>query len=429
MMRTYRETFVSEDGRRGLTQEELLQRMALVDSDYGERFSHATVSRWESGATRPTVQRLRAFGKALDLAANEVAGLMLLAELAPDLPAALELTSSRGNGQTAGNGGAPAQESHPEVSQPAEGWAEVSASSNLRDVARFVLFRFLPLGIGIVVGGYALSFLGLEDAWTPVVYMAFATVLVFVQGFLLPDRSRSAGFRELFWVSLFFLLSTPLLQFAPIEMDHYSLHLIVDSTDAHVPYMLALLINLTLASSAGLMFQLLWKWQQRERGGGKGSALQRAAWVVVPPVGFVYSVVIVISNVSIWIQFAVLMPAVAASFTAFLLLRDPSIRTSERDRQFLQWLILALGFVGSTLGLITVLAIYISPDLPTVLPDHNLLRSWEIDFAQLGFSREEALDRLNLGYMFHAMSAFAYVLFVIGGNLLAAIYRLGNRDG
>ena len=132
---------------------------------------------------------------------------------------------------------------------------------------------------------------------------------------------------------------------------------------------------------------------------------------------------------SIWIQFAVLMPAVAAFFTALLVLHDPSLRTTERDRQFIQWLILALGFVGSTLGLITILAIYVSPDLPTVLPDHSLLRSWEIDFARLGFSREEALDRLNLGYIFHAMSAFAYVLFVIGGNMLAAVYRLGDRDG
>ena len=427
MMRTYRETFVSEDGRRGLTQEELLQRMALVDSDYGERFSHATVSRWESGSTRPTVQRLRAFGKALDLPDNEVAGLMLLAELAPDLPTALGLALSDGDGPPAGNGGAPDQEPHPEVDQPAAARAEVSVSSSLRDVARFIVLRFLPLGTGIVVGGYALSFLGLEDAWTPVVYMAFATVLVFAQGFLLPDRS--AGFREFFWVSLFFLLSTPLLQFSPIEMDHYSLHLMTDFADAHVPYMLALLINLALASSAGLMFQLLGRWQQSERGDGNRSALQRAAWVAVPPVSFVYAVVIVISNVSIWIQFAVLMPVVAVTFTALPLLHDPSLRTTERDRQFIQWLVLAFGFVSSSLGLITVLAIYISPDLPTVLPDHNLLHSWEIDFGLLGFSREEALDRLNLGYMFHATSTFAYVFFVMGGSLLAAIYRLGDRDG
>ena len=67
VMRAYRESFVRKDGRRGLTQEELLRRMTEVDPDYEERFSHATVSRWESGATRPSASRLLVFGKALDL--------------------------------------------------------------------------------------------------------------------------------------------------------------------------------------------------------------------------------------------------------------------------------------------------------------------------------------------------------------------------
>ena len=81
LMRSYRESFSPEGGRRGLTQEALLERMGLVDSDYVERYSHATVSRWESGGTRPTLQRLKVFGKALDLSRPEVAGLILLAGL------------------------------------------------------------------------------------------------------------------------------------------------------------------------------------------------------------------------------------------------------------------------------------------------------------------------------------------------------------
>ena len=60
--------------------------------------------------------------------------------------------------------------------------------------------------------------------------------------------------------------------------------------------------------------------------------------------------------------------------------------------------------------------------------DHNLLNSWEIDFAGLGFSREEALDRLNLGYTWHAAGVFAYMAFVVGGNLVASIYRHGDRN-
>ena len=80
LMRAYRESFQRKDGRRGLTQDDLLRLMAEVDVDgeYGERYSHATVSRCETGQTSPSVERFRTFGKALELSDNEVAGLILL---------------------------------------------------------------------------------------------------------------------------------------------------------------------------------------------------------------------------------------------------------------------------------------------------------------------------------------------------------------
>ena len=54
------------------------------------------------------------------------------------------------------------------------------------------------------------------------------------------------------------------------------------------PYVLALLVNLVIASAAGLAFQLLWRWRYSgDRGGG--SALTRAASVALPPVIAVYA--------------------------------------------------------------------------------------------------------------------------------------------
>ena len=152
--------------------------------------------------------------------------------------------------------------------------------------------------------------------------------------------------------------------------------------------MLALLVNLALAASAGLMFHLLHMLRSSQNGGG-GSALQRAALVVLPPVGFVYAVVVVFSNASVWIQFAILLPVLAAVFTSLLVLRDPSINPSDRERQFLLWTTTAVAIIASSLGLVTILLIYVSPDIPRVLPDHNLLRSWELDFVDLGYTREE----------------------------------------
>ena len=73
-----------------------------------------------------------------------------------------------------------------------------------------------------------------------------------------------------------------------------------------------------------------------------------------------------------------------------------------------------------------MLAIYLSPDLPRVLPDYNLLRSWQIDFARLGLTQEVALDGLNLGYMWHAIWVFSYMFFVVGGRLIVSIYRIDD---
>ena len=86
LMRSYRQSFSAGGGRRGLTQEALLERMGSVDRNYAERYSHGTVSRWESGGTRPTIQRLKVFGKALDLSRTEVAGLILAVRAGQRLP-------------------------------------------------------------------------------------------------------------------------------------------------------------------------------------------------------------------------------------------------------------------------------------------------------------------------------------------------------
>ena len=421
VMRSYRESFAPGGGRRGLTQEALLERMGSVDSDYAERYSHATVSRWESGDTRPTLQRLKVFGKALELSRTEVAGLVLLAGLATDFRTAVGHVTGSGD-EASGNGAAPDTISAPGVAEDSKASATESATSVLRAAVRFGLLRTLPLGL-CIAGGYALSAFGWNNAWMPTAYVAFATGIVLAQGFLLP--SRHAPLREFFWVSVFFLLSTPLLQFASIRTDHYGFYTIGNLASTQMPYMLALLVNLVIASAAGLMFHVLWKW----RYSGDSSALRRAASVALPPLILVYAVVVVITNVSVSVQLAVLLPVLGAVFTALLVLRDPAFKPSERDRLFLLSTTSVLAMISTALGVVAILSIYLSPDLPSVLPDHNQLRSWEIDFAGLGFTTEEALDRLNLGYLWHAIWLLAYMFFVVGGRLMVSIYRLdGGRQ-
>ena len=73
-MKAYRESYPSGLGRRGLTQEELLHRMA--DQDASLRPAVQPHDRFPVGVrSHPsTVERLRVFGKALDLSDEEVSG-------------------------------------------------------------------------------------------------------------------------------------------------------------------------------------------------------------------------------------------------------------------------------------------------------------------------------------------------------------------
>ena len=427
LMRSYRESFALGGGRRGLSQEDLLRRMRAVDDGYAGRFSHTTVSRWESGATRPTVERLRVFGLALNLSEVEVAGLILLAGLAPDFGSATQALAS---------GSVPVRqvESSGVESDGVESgeFDRETLPAGYRRVralvrgpmaeARFLFLRVLSLGLAFTAFGYLLSLTGWDGSLHTVPFAGFAMALVLGQGFLFPERR--AGLREFFWVSIFIVLTTPLFQFAPLGLDHYNFHVLDAVRGTWIPCLLALLVNLVLASGAGVLFHVLHRWQYA--GGETGGALRRALWVALPPSVLVYGVVVVVTNASVSIQLAFLLPVIATVFTALLVLRDQGVTFSERDRRILFPVVAATAMLCGTLGLVVIVAIYVSPDLPMVLPDHSLLGSWELDFGELGITREQALDRLNVGYMWHAMSLFAYMAFVVGGSLIVAVYRMGE---
>ena len=214
------------------------------------------------------------------------------------------------------------------------------------------------------------------------------------------------------------------MQFHPLGLDHYNFYAIGGLSGTQMPYLLSLLLNLGLASVAGLMFHVQWRLRYSVRR-TVTNPFRRAAWVACPPVVLVYGAVVMITNISVSIQLAVLLPILALAFTIILALRDPSFHIEAGDRRFLLYALSAIGIVLAALGVVVIIAVYVSPELPMVLPDHNLLRSWELDFEGLGYSREEALDRLNLGYMWHAMGVFVYMAFIVGGNLFTAIYRTG----
>ena len=100
LMKTYRESFEKEDGRVGLSQTELLHRMGEINPQYKSIRSHGTVSRWETGESIPTTERIETYGRALNLSELEIDGLILLAGLSPGFQESRTLTCTRCGGET-----------------------------------------------------------------------------------------------------------------------------------------------------------------------------------------------------------------------------------------------------------------------------------------------------------------------------------------
>ena len=100
LMKTYRESFEKDDGRVGLSQTELLHRMGEINPQYKSIRSHGTVSRWETGESIPTAERIETYGKALNLSEHEIDGLILLAGLSPGFQNSRTLTCTRCGGET-----------------------------------------------------------------------------------------------------------------------------------------------------------------------------------------------------------------------------------------------------------------------------------------------------------------------------------------
>ena len=290
---------------------------------------------------------------------------------------------------------------------------------------RLLALRVAPLGLLVVAAGYVLGAVGWSAPWMPVAYVCAIIGVALAQGLIWPDRT--AGLRDFLWVSLFFVLAVPTLQFAFLDMDHYGFYRLGDFAGTHLPYMLALLVSLAAAGVSGAMYHVLHSWQN-SRGRAAGGAIARAGWTVVPPVLASYAVAVALSNASVWIQSAVAFAFLALVFTQMLVLRDPSVNPSPVQRRFVLYATFIAAFVCAILGLATIVTIYLLPDVPRVLPDHNLLVAWEIDFDAHGYTREEALERLNPGYMWHALCMMVYMTLVVGGSVLTAVFRLFDGD-
>ena len=207
-------------GRGGrLSQKGLLDLMGRVKGGF-EDYSHSTVGRWESGEILPTKERLEVFGAALDLDQAEIHGLIALAGLEGDsagLAAGVGKGDTRdvkastpvGSGDSSGNAGA-------------SGGLEPSYPGA---VVRYCLTRFVLPALVIAGAGYCLHSLDLSESWMFALYVVAIAVMVLAQGFL--KLWRSNQLRDLLFVSIFFILTAPVLQMPLVGTDVYGLYTIL----------------------------------------------------------------------------------------------------------------------------------------------------------------------------------------------------------
>ena len=287
-----------------------------------------------------------------------------------------------------------------------------------------VAVSWLLPGLVAVGGAYLLASIGWNQRWMPIAYIGVMVGTRLAGAFL--RLARPFDICEFLAISLFVLLTTPLLQSAALGMDHYGFCSIASLDGTPMPFMLALLVNLVLSSVAGLVFLALWNWQYGP-GRSAGNPVRRAVLVASLPVALVYATMAVATNMGILLQLGVAFSVLTVACMILLLMRDPAITPQERDRRFLLWAILIVGMVLTTIGASAMMAIFLTPNLPAMLPDHNLLYSWAIDYAALGWTPEEALRRFNLGYLWHSTTIFLYMVFVVGGTLVSAVYRWGSE--
>ncbi|MCY4415634.1 MAG: helix-turn-helix transcriptional regulator [Chloroflexi bacterium] len=421
VMRAYREAFLEEDGRRGISQAELLRRMSAVDGSFAQRFSHATVTRWEAGTTRPTVERLRIFGKALNLSDDEVLGLIALAglEQEPEPIGAHET----GLESTPVSEELPESETHLSATETDVVVNEVDSPAWWSTALRFLSFRFLLPAACIGIGGFALNMLGWNNDWMPLAYVMMASLLVLAQAFVWTERRQNL--RDLYWASMFILLVSPAFRFAPLGLDQFGFYRISGLFGSHMPYLLMLLVGVVLAGLSALSFQLLWMWQSSGARAERGP-LARAVWTVIPPTLLSYAVAVVLSGSIVWIQSTVAMPFLAATLITLLAIQNRQTDPDQGQRRFLLQASFTIVIISSILGAAAIVLVHGAPDLPMALPDHTLFASWEIDFELLGYTQEQVYEGLDVGYVWHSMCTYVYMVMVVGGSLLVAVFRLSD---
>gem|GEM_PF-4363763 len=243
-------------------------------------------------------------------------------------------------------------------------------------------------------------------------------------GALKPGRGFVVG--ELLFVSVFVMLSVLLLQSAFTGMDTFGFFTIAAFADKPSSLLLALGVNLLLASVATAIFYGLWTWQFGTK--STGGAYGRASKAVIPPLLLVYIAGALLTTPGGEIYLLAVLVLMAFAFILVVAISDPQVQLGDWEAKFVLAAFVGAIFVLFIAAFTTMLLWFFLVGFVPATGNH--LWSWTINWATLGYSPQEYVDRAKVGFLWAMTSGIAYMIFALGGYAMVTVYRhqiLPNR--
>ena len=305
----------------------------------------------------------------------------------------------------------------------------VSDSLSINERIKDALVKMVPPALYVATIGYVIDALGLVRTWVMLAYLAIGIAVVVSTVMLRrfrTDASDRVG--DLFFVSVFFVMSVSLLQAAFTRMDLYGFHTLPQFTGGAVPFMLAMIVNLVLSLASSIMFNVLRNWLRGES--NSLSPVSRAVWATLLPTAFLYTNVLLFCNPGMWVFFLVNLGTLFGAFAAIILFKDPRLRVDARDSWMIKAAFAAIVVMAAFFGVGTLVT-FVAPSLVSSA-HHNTLWSSDADLAPLdlpppeyfdalGYPEDEYFERIRFGMLWTNQATTVYFVVVFGIAVLSAI--------
>lgn len=299
--------------------------------------------------------------------------------------------------------------------------------------------------ISILPGSYFAAFAGLLNVYKPdseiivALYALVGCAIVLWQGLTRIRKvqivskagrtsvanQRCSYLAELLFMSLFIMLNTSLLLAAYTGMDMYGLFAISQGVSKFTSILYSGLVNLGISVMATVIFYILWQFRFGREEYERSEVTVNTFITVLPPLLLAYVVVALFGTLGSDVYFMVVLIPFSL---AFLIIAGYSHPRNKLDPFLAKVLLIAcsvgilLAFLLAIIGLILIITVTESADIPQVAESHVWSRS--IDWSSLGYEPDQYISKHEAGFIWMVLTGMAYMILIPGSALLMTVYRL-----